>query len=60
MKIAAFCRDHNLQEPRQSEIRRACLGYWKVPDTARKIKKTTAEEIASRSLPNFDLSKLIG
>lgn len=36
-KIAAFCKDSNLREDRQAEIRDRCLKFWKVPDAVRKI-----------------------
>ncbi|XP_054262989.1 cap-specific mRNA (nucleoside-2'-O-)-methyltransferase 1-like isoform X1 [Macrosteles quadrilineatus] len=48
IKIAAFCRDTSLVETRQAEIRRACLAYWQIPDVARRVDKTTAEEMVNR------------
>jgi hypothetical protein len=36
-KIAAFCKDSNLHENRQAEIRDRCLKFWKIPDAVRKI-----------------------
>lgn len=47
-KIAAFCRDTNLFEERQADIRRKCLAYWEIPDTARKADTTVAEELFER------------
>lgn len=35
-KIAAFCKNQNLHEFRQGEIRSQCLNFWKVPDETRK------------------------
>ncbi|KAK7872080.1 hypothetical protein R5R35_004564 [Gryllus longicercus] len=35
VKIAAFCRDTSLSEPKQAEMRRKCLEYWEIPDRAR-------------------------
>jgi hypothetical protein len=35
VKIAAFCKDTNLVEPQQAELKRQCLSYWEVPDKAR-------------------------
>ena len=35
-KIAAFCRNENLHEFRQAEIRAQCLYFWKIPDESRK------------------------
>ncbi|XP_071441428.1 cap-specific mRNA (nucleoside-2'-O-)-methyltransferase 1 [Hetaerina americana] len=37
VKIAAFCKDTNLLELRQSELRTSCLKFWNVPDIPRKI-----------------------
>jgi len=34
-KIAAFCKDVTLREDRQSELRKQCLDFWKIPDKAR-------------------------
>ena len=47
-KIAAFCRDTNLFEDRQADIRRQCLAYWEIPDIARKTDTTVAEELLER------------
>jgi cap1 methyltransferase len=35
-KIAAFCRNDQLYETRQAEIRKASLEFWAVPDEARR------------------------
>lgn len=35
VKIAAFCKDTNLVESQQAELKRQCLSYWEVPDRAR-------------------------
>jgi hypothetical protein len=35
-KIAAFCRNDQLYETRQAEVRRASLEFWRVPDEARR------------------------
>ncbi|XP_046663611.1 cap-specific mRNA (nucleoside-2'-O-)-methyltransferase 1 isoform X1 [Homalodisca vitripennis] len=53
VKVAAFCRDMNLLETKQAEIRRLCLTYWNIPDVARRIDRTTPEELANRRLPNW-------
>lgn len=34
-KIAAFCKDTSLREDRQSELKKQCLDFWKIPDKAR-------------------------
>ena len=34
-KIAAYCKDVTLREDRQSELRKQCLDFWKIPDKAR-------------------------
>lgn len=34
-KIAAFCKDVDLREDRQSELKKQCLEFWNVPDKAR-------------------------
>lgn len=36
LKIAAYCHDSELVETKQSEIRKQCLGLWKLPDESRK------------------------
>lgn len=36
MKIAAFCKDDTLSEPRQAELKRQCLELWKIPNQMRK------------------------
>jgi hypothetical protein len=35
-KIAAFCRNDELYEKRQAEVRKASLEFWAVPDEARR------------------------
>jgi cap1 methyltransferase len=35
-KIAAFCRNEELMEDRQAELRVQCLDFWRVPDEARR------------------------
>ena len=35
-KIAAFCRNDQLYETRQAEVRRSSLEFWAVPDEARR------------------------
>lgn len=32
LKLAAFCRNPSLSEPRQEELRVECLKHWRVPD----------------------------
>lgn len=34
-KIAAFCKDVNLREDRQSELKKQSLYFWNIPDKAR-------------------------
>ena len=34
-KIAAFCKDQNLHELRQGEIKDQCLHEWQIPNEAR-------------------------
>lgn len=36
LKIAAFCKDLTLKEPRQAIIRSQCLEIWRLPDMMRK------------------------
>ncbi|KYQ54327.1 Cap-specific mRNA (nucleoside-2'-O-)-methyltransferase 1 [Trachymyrmex zeteki] len=35
LKIAAFCEDPTLIEPKQAEMRKECLKYWNLPDRTR-------------------------
>ncbi|XP_018406289.1 PREDICTED: cap-specific mRNA (nucleoside-2'-O-)-methyltransferase 1 [Cyphomyrmex costatus] len=35
LKIAAFCEDSTLIEPKQAEMRKECLKYWNLPDRTR-------------------------
>ncbi|XP_032689356.1 cap-specific mRNA (nucleoside-2'-O-)-methyltransferase 1 isoform X2 [Odontomachus brunneus] len=35
LKIAAFCEDPSLNEPKQTEMRKLCLQYWDLPDKSR-------------------------
>lgn len=35
LKIAAFCEDPILTEPKQADMRKECLSYWKVLDKTR-------------------------
>lgn len=35
MKIAAFCKDDSLTEPRQADLKLRCLEMWKVPNQMR-------------------------
>lgn len=44
VKIAAFCRDTNLIEPQQAEMKRQCLSYWEVPDRVRTAPPRVAPE----------------
>lgn len=44
IKIAAFCKDTNLAEPQQAELKRQCLSYWEVPDKARTAPPRVAPE----------------
>ncbi|XP_063235254.1 cap-specific mRNA (nucleoside-2'-O-)-methyltransferase 1-like isoform X1 [Bacillus rossius redtenbacheri] len=37
VKISSFCRDPNLMEPLQTDMKQKCLQYWDVPDKARTI-----------------------
>ncbi|XP_049768155.1 cap-specific mRNA (nucleoside-2'-O-)-methyltransferase 1 [Schistocerca cancellata] len=55
VKIAAFCRDTNLTESRQSDIRRECLRYWDIPDKSR-----TAPPFVSPSIKCEELLKKAG
>ncbi|KAI0211494.1 Cap-specific mRNA (nucleoside-2'-O-)-methyltransferase 1 [Lamellibrachia satsuma] len=34
-KIQAFCKNNNLHDPRQAEMREECLKLWKIPDEVR-------------------------
>jgi hypothetical protein len=44
VKIAAFCRDINLLEAQQAEMKRQCLSYWEVPDRVRTAPPRVAPE----------------
>lgn len=35
LKIAAFCEDPTLIEPKQADMRKECLKYWNLPDKTR-------------------------
>lgn len=35
LKIAAFCENATLIEPKQADMRKECLKYWKLPDKTR-------------------------
>ncbi|XP_072753368.1 cap-specific mRNA (nucleoside-2'-O-)-methyltransferase 1 [Anoplolepis gracilipes] len=35
LKIAAFCEDPMLTEPKQADMRKECLNYWKIPNKTR-------------------------
>lgn len=56
MKITAFCRDQNLVENRQAEMRKNCLALWNIPDKPRLADRTTPEE-AARKCGFFDDGK---
>lgn len=45
VKIAAFCKDTNLVESQQAELKRQCLSYWEVPDKARTAPPRVAPEV---------------
>ncbi|PNF43830.1 Cap-specific mRNA (nucleoside-2'-O-)-methyltransferase 1 [Cryptotermes secundus] len=44
VKVAAFCKDTNLVEPQQAELKRQCLSFWEVPDKARTAPPRVAPE----------------
>lgn len=53
LKIAAFCEDPSLHEPKQYELRRECLALYKIPDKTRAappavIPPTLANELLGR------------
>nr|CAD7569117.1 unnamed protein product [Timema californicum] len=50
VKIAAFCRDINLIEPLQAEIKKQCLDYWEVPDKARTAPPRISETVKCEQL----------
>uniref|UniRef100_A0A1B6C5H7 Cap-specific mRNA (nucleoside-2'-O-)-methyltransferase 1 n=1 Tax=Clastoptera arizonana TaxID=38151 RepID=A0A1B6C5H7_9HEMI len=50
IKIQAFCRDTNLYESKQAEIRKQCLAYWKVPDRVRRADSRVPEEVCEQIL----------
>ncbi|KAF6208213.1 hypothetical protein GE061_016665 [Apolygus lucorum] len=50
IKISAFCRDHQLREDRQSDMRRLCLKSWDVPDRPRASDRSPPEEVMRRIL----------
>lgn len=35
LKIAAFCEDPTLSEPKQADMRKECLEYWDIPNKTR-------------------------
>ncbi|CAB0004345.1 unnamed protein product, partial [Nesidiocoris tenuis] len=45
MKIAAFCRDPNLVEARQAELRSKCLKLWDVPDRPRASDRSGPDDV---------------
>lgn len=52
-KIAAFCKNANLHEFRQGEIRTQCLQFWEVPDeTRKKPMPEKPEKVVGRLLNN--------
>ncbi|CAO1399811.1 unnamed protein product [Diamesa serratosioi] len=55
LKIAAFCHDNELTEKRQPEIRKKCIGLWKLPDEMRRapIKKTSDQYFANLLEPKW-------
>lgn len=53
-KIAAFCKDSNLVESRQAEMRKKCLEFWNVPDVARKAPSTSPPAILFDELIGVD------
>lgn len=52
-KIAAFCKDQNLFEHRQKEIREQCLKFWKVPDELRRAPFMDRPQVPSSTYTIF-------
>lgn len=44
LKIAKYCKDKNLKETRQAEIRTDCLKIWQIPDEMRKTPPSPSSE----------------
>ncbi|XP_050081971.1 cap-specific mRNA (nucleoside-2'-O-)-methyltransferase 1 [Anopheles aquasalis] len=42
-KIAAFCRNRDLVESRQHEVKNRCLELWSLPDASRTVPKTKGD-----------------
>lgn len=43
-KIAAFCQNQQLKEQRQTEIRKQCITFWKLPDKLRQAPEIKSTE----------------
>ncbi|XP_015587359.1 cap-specific mRNA (nucleoside-2'-O-)-methyltransferase 1 [Cephus cinctus] len=50
LKIAAFCQDTTLTEPKQADMRKQCLEYWGLPDKTRTAPNTSRPEDRLRSI----------
>jgi len=58
-KIAAFCKNVNLHEFRQGEIRSQCLQFWQIPDETRKKPMLEKPDNAVARLLNHKTSILM-
>lgn len=50
MKIAAFCKDDTLTEPRQTQFKQNCLQIWKLPNQMRKAPPKLPTETLFKTL----------
>lgn len=58
LKIAAFCEDSTLNEPKQADMRKECLAYWELPDRSRVTPRYAKPEDKIRKILNS--TKLLG
>ncbi|XP_066148477.1 cap-specific mRNA (nucleoside-2'-O-)-methyltransferase 1 [Euwallacea fornicatus] len=55
-KLAQFCRNPNLVEPRQENLRTKCLEYWRIPDEKRRpVQAFKVEDLLNEVEISFDL-----
>lgn len=57
-KIAAFCEDTTLTEPRQADMRKECLKHWKLPEESRTIPRQMKPQEKLKSLLNSNITFL--
>lgn len=52
-KLATFCRNPLLTDPRQDQLRLECLKYWQIPDK----NKTTKPKLTIQNLLSDTINK---